>query len=102
MVFEAGLFGGVLGMRRTFILHANGAKLPSDLLGLTCVRYAETTPAEIEEINQKLRNAIETEGRLAKIEGLWWQHSLTMRTEQEPSAVSLLRISRDRHGRRCR
>ena len=27
VVFEAGLFGGVLGMRRTFILHANGAKL---------------------------------------------------------------------------
>ena len=24
VVFEAGLFGGVLGMRRTFILHANG------------------------------------------------------------------------------
>src|SRR5262245_42974780 len=36
VVFEAGLFGGVLGMRRTFILHANGAKLPTDLLGLTC------------------------------------------------------------------
>src|SRR4029077_12611750 len=35
VVFEAGLFGGVLGMRRTFILHANGAKLPTDLLGLT-------------------------------------------------------------------
>ena len=35
VVFEAGLFGGVLGMRRTFILHASGAKLPSDLLGLT-------------------------------------------------------------------
>jgi predicted nucleotide-binding protein len=33
VVFEAGLFGGVLGMRRTFILHASGAKLPSDLLG---------------------------------------------------------------------
>ena len=44
VVFEAGLFGGVLGMRRTFILHAEGAKLPSDLLGLTCVRYAGTTP----------------------------------------------------------
>src|SRR3954464_8795067 len=29
VVFEAGLFGGVLGMRRTFILHAHGAKLPS-------------------------------------------------------------------------
>ena len=38
VVFEAGLFGGTLGMRRTFILHASGAKLPSDLLGLTCVR----------------------------------------------------------------
>ena len=43
VVFEAGLFGGALGMRRTFILHASGAKLPSDLLGLTCVRYGETT-----------------------------------------------------------
>jgi len=29
VVFEAGLFGGVLGMRRTFILHAHGTKLPS-------------------------------------------------------------------------
>jgi predicted nucleotide-binding protein len=38
VVFEAGLFGGVLGMRRTFILHATGAKLPTDLLGLTSVR----------------------------------------------------------------
>src|SRR5215510_12168236 len=41
VVFEAGLFGGVLGMRRTFILHANGSKLPTDLLGLTSVRYGE-------------------------------------------------------------
>src|SRR5262245_23059674 len=45
VVFEAGLFGGILGLRRTFILHASGAKLPSDLLGLTCVRYEATTPA---------------------------------------------------------
>jgi hypothetical protein len=98
VVFEAGLFGGVIGMKRTFILHADGAKLPTDLLGLTCVRYADMTPAAIEAINQKLRTAIEAEGRLAKIEGLWWQHSLTARSEQEPSAVSLLRISRDRMG----
>jgi predicted nucleotide-binding protein len=41
VVFEAGLFGGVLGMRRTFILHASGAKLPSDLLGLTLIRCGE-------------------------------------------------------------
>src|SRR5262245_9825190 len=99
VVFEAGLFGGVLGMRRTFILHANGAKLPTDLLGLTSIRYGEElTAAEIKGINQKLRKAIETEGRLVGIGGLWWQFSLTERSVDEPSAVSLLRISRDRSG----
>jgi hypothetical protein len=99
VVFEAGLFGGVLGMRRTFILHASGSKLPSDLLGFTCVRYAgAATPAEMKVVNQKLRKAIEDEGRVARIEGLWWQFSLTERSAREPSAVSLLRISRDRDG----
>jgi hypothetical protein len=49
-------------------------------------------------VNQKLRKAIETEGRIARIEGLWWQFSLTARGPQEPSAVSLLRITRDRDG----
>ena len=99
VVFEAGLFGGTLGMRRTFILHANGSKLPSDLLGLTCVRYGEATSgAEMRVVNEKLRKAIESEGRVARIEGLWWQFSLTERSIGEPSAVSLLRISRDRDG----
>ncbi|MCF6103566.1 TIR domain-containing protein [Mesorhizobium muleiense] len=99
VVFEAGLFGGVLGMRRTFILHANGSKLPSDLLGLTSVRYGEaTTAAEMRAVNQKLRKAVENEGRVARIEGLWWQFSLSERTAKEPSAVSLLRIARDRDG----
>ena len=99
VVFEAGLFGSALGMRRTFILHANGAKLPSDLLGLTSVRYdPATTAAEMRTINQKLRTAIESEGRIARIEGIWWQFSLTERSAEEPSAVSLLRISRGRDG----
>lgn len=98
VVFEAGLFGGVLGMRRTFILHANGAKLPTDLLGLTSIRYQSTSPAEIRVVNQKLRKAIENEIRVAGIEGQWWQYSLTERTPGEPSAVSLLAISRDRYG----
>jgi len=99
VVFEAGLFGGALGIRRTFILHANGSKLPTDLLGLTSVRYEpETGPEEIGAINEKLRRAIETEGHRGLVEGLWWQLSLTMRTEDEPSAVSLLEISRDRDG----
>jgi len=99
VVFEAGLFGGALGIRRTFILHANDSKLPSDLLGLTAVRYdPATSPAEIRAINEKLRKAIEAEGRRGQVEGLWWQLSLTTRSEEEPSAVSLLRISRDRDG----
>jgi len=85
VVFEAGLFGGALGMRRTFILHAHDAKLPTDLLGLTSVRYdAATTPAEVRTINQKLRKAIETEGRRGAVEGLWWQLSLTERSDVEP------------------
>ena len=99
VIFEAGLFGGTLGMRRTFILHAHESKLPTDLLGLTCVRYdGSSSAAEVKAVCQKLRNAIENEGRVTRIEGLWWQFSLTQRTAKEPSAVSLLRISRDRNG----
>lgn len=99
VVFEAGLFGGALGMRRTFILHAHGAKLPTDLLGLTSVRYSgEMTAAEMRAVNQKLRAAIESEGRAARIEGPWWQFSLTARTEKEPAALSLLKIDREREG----
>jgi hypothetical protein len=97
VVFEAGLFGGALGIRRTFILHAHDSKLPTDLLGLTSVRYdPATSAAEVRAINQKLRRAIETEGRRGPVEGLWWQLSLTARSEFEPSAVGFLRIWRDR------
>jgi hypothetical protein len=99
VVFEAGLFGGALGIRRTFILHANGSKLPTDLLGLTSIRYdPDAGPEELQSINDKLRKAIDAEGHRGPIEGLWWQLSLTARSEFEPSAVSLLRIARDRDG----
>jgi hypothetical protein len=86
-------------MERTFILHANGTKLPTDLLGLTCVRYGDAAESvEVTSVNQKLRKAIEDTGRLSRIEGLWWQLSMTERSALEPSAVSLLRVSRDRDG----
>jgi hypothetical protein len=49
-------------------------------------------------INQKLRTAIEAEGRLGRVEGDWWQYSLTARTEKEPSALGLLSVGRDRSG----
>src|SRR6187549_531483 len=99
VVFEAGLFGGALGIRRTFILHANGAKLPTDLNGLTAIRYdPDTTPAIVRQINQTLRKAIEAMGRISRLEGDWWQLSVTARSELDTSAVSLLTISRDRVG----
>jgi hypothetical protein len=99
VVFEAGLFGGALGIRRTFILHASGTKLPTDLLGLTSIRYdPDTTPVIVRQINEQLRKAIEAEGPIGGLEGDWWQLSLTATTELDPSAVSLLRISRDRAG----
>ena len=58
VVFEAGLFGATIGMRRTFILHARGAKLPTDLLGLTSIRYGDAaTAAETRVVCQKLKKA---------------------------------------------
>lgn len=96
VVFEAGLFGGAVGMDRTFILHARGAKLPTDLLGLTSIRYSDAS--EIDSIVEKLRSAITGTSGLARIEGQWWQHSLSARSERENSAISLLRVARDRFG----
>jgi hypothetical protein len=65
------------------------------------VRYAgdALTPSEVRIVNQKIRKAIKNEGRLARVEGSWWQFSLTERTAKEPSAaLSLLKISRGRNG----
>lgn len=99
VVFEAGLFGGVLGMRRTFILHARGSKLPTDLLGLTSIRYDDAlAPAELTSVIDRLCKAIGNEGSMADVEGLWWQYSLSERNSREPSAVSLLNVSRGRDG----
>ncbi len=86
-------------MRRTFILHARTAKLPSDLLGLTSVRYGDATnAAEVKTIIKKLQDAIGSQGRMSRIEGLWWEFALTERSVPEPSVISLLRISRARSG----
>lgn len=93
VVFEAGLFGGVLGMPRTFILHARAAKLPTDLVGLTAIRY-DDPDADAASIVAKLRTSIVAELASPRIEGDWWQFSLTTRTIDEPSALSLLHVKR--------
>jgi CRP/FNR family transcriptional regulator, cyclic AMP receptor protein len=48
-IFELGLFMGALGRDRTFIVKPRGVdiKLPSDLLGITPLEYAEGTPDTI-------------------------------------------------------
>jgi hypothetical protein len=40
------------------------------------------------EVNHKLRKAIENEGRIARIEGSWWQDSLTERGPGIPTLRS--------------
>ena len=63
----AGLFGGVLGMRRTFILHARGSKLPTDLLGLTSIRFAAEGKFEMAAIFIVLAAVLDgLDGRLAR------------------------------------
>ena len=70
-----------------------GRKVPDPNLGLDDNKRVQgpihdeaTNPSEMRAINQKLRKAIESEGRVERIEGLWWQFSLTVRGPQEPSA----------------
>ena len=44
VVFEAGLFGAVLGMERTFILHRNGAKQPGAFRGEPAAHLTRSGP----------------------------------------------------------
>jgi hypothetical protein len=39
VVLEFGLFAGALGRNRTYLLATGDLKLPTDVLGLTCLRY---------------------------------------------------------------
>jgi hypothetical protein len=84
-------------MRRTFILHASGAKLPTDLLGLTSIRYDEATAAEMRVVCQKLGRRSRTRaprphrGPVVAVLPHGAQPARAVR-------VSLLRISRDRDG----
>lgn len=98
VVFEAGLFGGVLGMSRSIIVHARGVKLPSDLLGLTLITYdgagdpgreAQIVSAKIAEVIEKVRGS---EGLAAQLEGHWWQYTLSDATRVEKGAVAFIEI----------
>lgn len=44
VIFELGLFLGRLGSSRAFVIQENGAKLPTDLMGITVPRFEKAVP----------------------------------------------------------
>jgi predicted nucleotide-binding protein len=66
VIFELGLFLGVLGRRRTFFVRPVGAnlKIPSDLLGLTPLEYGQGTdlPVVLAPLCNDIRKAIAQAG----------------------------------------
>lgn len=102
VVFEAGLFGGMLGWRRSMIVHADGVKLPSDLLGLTLIRYdakedpkdqAIVVAAEVEGVIEK-RGWGGSESLARQMRGHWWQFTLSEAFKVERSALALVEVHR--------
>ena len=83
---------------RSFFMRTARSCRPISSASRACGTATRRTLVEMEVVNDKLRKAIESEGRVARIEGLWWQFSVTERSTSEPSAVSLLRVSRDHDG----
>jgi predicted nucleotide-binding protein len=67
-IFELGLFMGALGRDRTFIVKPRGVdiKLPSDLLGITPIEFAEgnndTITARIGPVGSSIRDAVRSLG----------------------------------------
>lgn len=62
VVFELGLFMGVLGRRRTFIVKPRGVdlKIPSDLLGLGVLEYPAGSPDDLASRVGPVCNALRT------------------------------------------
>ncbi|MCT7313255.1 nucleotide-binding protein [Ralstonia sp. CHL-2022] len=49
VIFELGLFMGGIGRERTYVVKPRGVeiKIPTDLLGVTCIEYAKCEPASL-------------------------------------------------------
>lgn len=66
VIFEFGLFLGRLGPSRAFVIQESGAKLPTDLLGITVPQFEKTIPlsnstslnSEIERISKTIDEKI--------------------------------------------
>lgn len=68
VVFELGLFMGAIGRERTFIIKPKGKdiKIPSDLLGVTCLEYEHHTGTidkkSLSSISKELHSIIREKG----------------------------------------
>jgi len=102
VVYEAGLFSGILGTERSLIAHEEHVKMPTDLEGMTVARFnGSDNAAEIANaVGPALLNAILEGGAkqfksfAGTIEGDWWQFSRAPDGGVERSKVSFLRFKR--------
>ena len=102
VVFEAGLFGGLLGMERSIIIYAKGAKLPSDLEGLTPINFNPQHPLgqRAGHVAHELKKVMEDHGwsgsgGLARqFAGDWWQYNLGQ-AENEDNVMGFITIRRE-------
>ncbi len=106
VVYEAGLFSGILGTDRSLVVHEEGVKIPSDLEGITVARFARSAnPAEIAAaVCPALLRTVHELGPkrfltvAGTLEGDWWQYSLAADGGVERSKVAFLRFRRTRSG----
>ena len=106
VVYEAGLFSGVLGTNRSLIVHDEKVKMPSDLKGMTVARFnaSLSTAAISDAVCPALLKAIREGGAkrfetvAGTIEGDWWQFSTAPNGGIERATCSLLRFSKAASG----
>lgn len=113
VIFEAGLFVGALGPRRTFLVHANDLKLdlPSDLAGITTCRFrgqrndknmrAAVNPAalQIREVMQEL--GLRQSGFIAAAEAVTSRGSSGSRDDEQAELdreLDVLTTALEAHG----
>ena len=106
VVYEAGLFAGVLGTDRSLIVLERKAKRPTDLKGMTVASFDGSIsatevadavcPGLLEAIQKKGAKRFETV--VGSIEGDWWQFSLAPDGGIERAKVSFLRFRKTASG----
>ena len=68
VLFEHGLFSGAIGRKRTFLITPGGLRLPTDLLGITVLRYDINNCEEtLRDCCIALKEQIISEMRLSRI-----------------------------------